>query len=568
VWVAVESLATNDTEPLVMLRSAWKARLEARAAGLIALGAAMLMAVTLAIGRPTVFTDTDDYFAQGADTWKAAAQWVFHGKPPINPAEVNDRLHDPGDEDEEPVHNENGARSVYYGLFVAACERIGTLWLLAAAQATLAAAVVYALWRTLAPGAQPRSYLATMAVLAVGSSLPVFTGFAMPDVFAGFSVAAVLLIALHADRFGRWGKAALWGLLAACMNFHGSNLLSGIVLAALALGWLASRGVAWRKLAARGGAVLAAAVVAVLAGKAYAVAIKLRTGDDLGRPPFLTARVLADGPGRAYLRHACSHGAKYVLCRYAHDPLDDSEDILWSDDPAKGIFNSGDYHSRLALQREEKGFVLHAVASDPLGELSAALKNWGKQLISVSYAEPMRDPAYYLSDEYWKTTTLKPLLLQARRCDPEVGGCILNLPATFMSELDAALALAALGWLGWMLWADRKATADPHPPYAERGAVAAKPTEGPRERAETPARASYAHPRGPLPAFGRAPPSAMGEMSARPTVVFLILAVIVNAAVCGMLSGPFDRYQARLLWLVPASALLYAIARRRRRAPI
>ena len=54
----------------------------------------------------------------------------------------------------------------------------------------------------------------------------------------------------------------------------------------------------------------------------------------------------------------------------------------------------------------------------------------------------------------------------------------------------------------------------------------------------------------------------------RATVVFLVLAVILNAAVCGILSGPFDRYQARLLWLVPAAALLYAAARRRTRAPI
>ena len=111
----------------------------------IALGAAMLMAVTLLIGRPTVFTDTDDYFSQGKDVVKAATLWITRGVPPINPAEVDDRLHDPGDQDEEPVHNQNGARSVYYGLFVYACERIGTLWLLAAAQAALAAAIVYSL---------------------------------------------------------------------------------------------------------------------------------------------------------------------------------------------------------------------------------------------------------------------------------------------------------------------------------------------------------------------------------------------------------------------------------------
>ena len=52
---------------------------------------------------------------------------------------------------------------------------------------------------------------------------------------------------------------------------------------------------------------------------------------------------------------------------------------------------------------------------------------------------------------------------------------------------------------------------------------------------------------------------------ARAALVLLVVAVALNAAVCGMLSGPFDRYQARLLWLVPCAALLLDVARRRPR---
>ena len=33
-------------------------------------------------------------------------------------------------------------------------------------------------------------------------------------------------------------------------------------------------------------------------------------------------------------------------------------------------------------------------------------------------------------------------------------------------------------------------------------------------------------------------------------------AVVANAAICGVLSGPFARYEARLIWLVPMLALL------------
>ena len=507
----------------------------------ILLGAAMLMAVTGLAGRPMVFTDTDDYFSQGKDVVRALDLWLTKGTPVINPADIDDRLHDPGDEDEEPVHNQNGARSVYYGLFVYACERVGTLWLLAAAQAALAAGIVYTLWRTVAPGARTSSYLRIMAALALGSSLPVFTGFAMPDLFAGFAAVATILTTLYADRFGRWGKVALWLLLAACMNFHGSNLLTSLGLSVLTLGWLAWRRTPWRALAGRAAMVLTAAVVAVMAAKAYGVAIKLRTGDDLGRPPFLTARVLADGPGRDYLRYSCAHGVKWTLCPFAKDPLDSTEDILWSDDPATGIFNSADYNTRVKLEREEHAFALHALAYEPVRELGAMLKNWGLQLIAVSYDDALRDPAYYLTDDYWKTTTLRPLLLRERRCDPEVGGCILNLPAKTLSEADAAFAIAALVWMVWTLgWAGWKAVR----------------RAGQNRSSQIPA-----HP------GGKKKGSAL-ELDARTyaAVILLVLAVALNAAVCGMLSGPFDRYEARLLWLVPCAALLLDVARKRARA--
>ena len=284
--------------------------------------------------------------------------------------------------------------------------------------------------------------------------------------------------------------------------------------------------------------VASAAAVAVLAAQAYAVAIKLRTGDDLGRPPFLTARVLADGPGRDYLRHACApkpkgDGVKWTLCAYVKDPLDSTEDILWSDDPATGIFNSADYHVRLKLEREEHAFVLHSLAYEPLREVGAALANWGRQLVSVGYEEPLRDPAYYLADDYWKTTTLKPLLLRERRCDPEVGGCILNLPAVLMSEIDVTVAVAALGWLAWRLAADWRGTRRP----------SASPHSDP-----------------PLKGGGEGAGWRDPDARARAAVTLMVLAVAINAAVCGVLSGPFDRYEARLLWLIPAAALLLRAA--------
>jgi putative flippase GtrA len=43
-------------------------------------------------------------------------------------------------------------------------------------------------------------------------------------------------------------------------------------------------------------------------------------------------------------------------------------------------------------------------------------------------------------------------------------------------------------------------------------------------------------------------------------VLLLLMVAAVNAAICGILSGPFARYQSRLVWLLPVGAGLVACA--------
>ncbi|MGC1302888.1 MAG: hypothetical protein WA840_10975, partial [Caulobacteraceae bacterium] len=233
------------------------------------IGALMLLAVTVLIGRPTVFSDTDDYYGQGHSVVRALERWVRGGKAPIDIADARYRLTNPDGADEEPEHNQDGARSVYYGLLLYATQAVGSLWLLAAAQALAAAAVVRLLWRRVCPEGRERGYLAIMAVLCLGSSLPVFTGFAMPDVFAGFAAVATVLAVVYGGAFGPWTKAGLWALLAASINFHGSNLPTSLAVAALGLAGMAWLKTDWRRLCGRAGFVLSAMLMAMLAAKAY-----------------------------------------------------------------------------------------------------------------------------------------------------------------------------------------------------------------------------------------------------------------------------------------------------------
>jgi hypothetical protein len=49
--------------------------------------------------------------------------------------------------------------------------------------------------------------------------------------------------------------------------------------------------------------------------------------------------------------------------------------------------------------------------------------------------------------------------------------------------------------------------------------------------------------------------------------VFVLAGIVLNAAVCGALSGPHDRYQARVAWLVPLLATGLLLQPRRRSGP-
>ena len=46
--------------------------------------------------------------------------------------------------------------------------------------------------------------------------------------------------------------------------------------------------------------------------------------------------------------------------------------------------------------------------------------------------------------------------------------------------------------------------------------------------------------------------------------ILVTVLLLVNAAVCGALSAPVPRYQARLIWLVPAVAMLGGLVLGRR----
>lgn len=478
-------------------------------------GMLILMSTAFLAGRPSVFFDTDGYYLMGENLTQVIKSLpeAFKSHGASLHAEVSD--------DDQIDIAIMGARSPYYGFLLYVTDKIGGAWLLAAVQAAAAAWMIYLLWRVAAPQAPDWSYFALSAGLAAGSTLPLFATFVMPDVFAGLAAIGLVLLTVYGDRLGAVSKAAVVLLLAASFSFHTSHSLTilALIIPAAAILWAFK---APRRAILFGAAlVLTAAAASVVAGKAYVHAFEMRTGHGLGRPPFLMARLLADGPGRLYLNKACTGpDTPFILCRFKGDALARSDDILWEDKPGLGVFNAVKPPEQLVMEKQEGAFVRGVIAYDPAGVAGAALRNWGRQLVKISSHDPLRDPRQFLANEYWQTTRLVDLIADARACKPIGPGCRPFLRPTPTKWWHVAVILLSLAYGLWRFTRPEviAALADRTQPWS-REAVR-------------------------LAAAG----------------AILLLAVVVNAGVCGVLSGAFSRYQARIIWLIPMGVGLIACA--------
>jgi hypothetical protein len=485
-----------------------------RSLACVLLGALMLMSTAFAGGRPSVFFDTDGYYLMGenvAQVLKTAPR-VLAGDHAAWTTPVSD--------DDQIDVTVMGARSPIYGFFMFVLEKLGGVWAVAAAQALIAAWAVWLMWKAAAPGSPDWTYLALTAALTVGSTLPFFATFIMPDVFAGVAAAGFVLLTVFPDRLSRLETLGVVLMLAFAYTVHTSHMLTALaaaVPAALVLwGFKAPRGQIARGL----GLCLLAMVMAVSVSKVYDVAFQVRTGHKLQRPPFLLARVLADGPGRDYMLKVCKGvDNPYVICRSTLTPLTRSDDILWEESPLLGAFNalkSSDL--QLRMEAEEWPFVKAAVLNDPLGQLGASLGNWVDQFLRISVHDPLRDPRQFLANEYWKTTRLVDMIPNPRQCKPIGPGCKPPFDMRVTKHWHELVLVLCVVFAGWRLSRPDVLTdlKDRKQPWAR-------------------------------------PSTALVAAA-----IILMGMLVLNAGVCGVLSGAFSRYQARIVWLAPLAAGLIA----------
>lgn len=403
-------------------------------------------------------------------------------------------------------------RSIYFGLLLAVADRLEAIWLVLALHALLTAWLCLLLCRALSPGQDRRRvrrvFLGASCVGAIGTGLPFVAAYLMPDLLFGLVLLDVPLLLLFPDLLSRAERLGLAGVLAYAALSHGAAALLAVLLCGAAA-------VLARMLARR--PVPAAAVLwvalAVGLGQAGNWAVDATVRHVFGRPalwpPFLLARVVADGPGTLWLREHCGAGADLALCAYVDAlPPADADVFLWDTRPGIGVLAATDSETQRRIVAEQPIVVAGAITEHPLLQLSASLRNAGRQLLRFGIEEYRHDPG--LRE---KLAELYPSQLD------EFDRTLLTHHTPDWHALDAlhhAVMLGSLLLMAALAWR-------------------------------------------PAPAGDAADARESRRRAA--LVLALVAGVVLNAAISGALSEPHDRYGARVAWVLPFAAAALALHR-------
>lgn len=250
-----------------------------------------------------------------------------------------------------------------------------------------------------------------------------------------------------------------------------------------------------------------ALVGALLAAPAINLVLAGRFVPTPGAMAFVFGRLLEDGMIDRYLLEHCPD-PKQPLCYYRDELPSTADDFLWDNDDAF-----------VALGGMEKGIphmrdaVVGALVTFPLDNLALAARAFARQVVTLETGDSLYN---YLTDSTEAISALVPSAAPAmaharQQADP-------GLDFTRVNGIQVPFALAGTALLLLAgLWSWRK-----------------------------------------------------GRREAAGLCAAVLAILLVNAAVCGILSNPVNRYQARVAWLaIPALAIvaLSASGASRRRWP-
>jgi hypothetical protein len=382
-----------------------------------------------------------------------------------------------------------GMRSFIYSLGILPFHWNVTLWPVVALHALLTAYVIWLVARSILPRQTVLCYLVLFLLLSLLTSLSWFVCLIMPDILGPLLYLCIYLLVFARESLSRVERLAVMLIAWWAVTSHMTHLMLAtgtcILLALLLIFLRKSMRPRWR------GVGEVALIVMLAAGAQLALHAYLygEPSLDTDRPPYLMARVIADGPGRRYLEEHCGE-VKFAICGRLQDLPDNSDDFIWAD---SGIWQSASDETAKRLRQEEIPFVLATLRAYPREQISKSAANFWEQLTTFGFELDAND--WILKQFDSVVPGERSRYLQSRLAQNAI-------PFDFFMLVHGWTVIASLVVIGLFI---------------------------PRM-------------------WRRRPPRLLGLGGV------IVFTVVANAFVTGVLSMVEDRYQSRVVWLVPLLA--------------
>lgn len=468
--------------------------------GIVWIGAAVLacLAVVILNGRPLFYFDTGGYVAQG----RVALTQLGWVEPPVAPptggAEVA------GGGDMAGAGTVDGSRSAVYALVAGVLSRLGFLEGLIALHI---AAVLVTVWIAArvalrGSGAALPPVVALPVIAACLGALPFYTAYLMPDTLAAVMILALAVLAACGRQLRAWEAALLVAIAGFAVVSHLSHLAIAALMVpvALVVSPVLSRRRWWLP------PLLVALVLGIGYGERQALrmAAKAVADSEVVIKPYVTARLIQDGPGWDYLQRHCPNPA--IATCALHEALTKSDDpmrftashIVFQKSPELGSFRRLPPEDQNRVAAGQMAFFRAVLLESPVATTAAFLRNMLIQ--TTMFSVDMTLPS--------------PSIVEGAR----------DVPGSAFGRLEGGRLTADTGYLAWLT-----------------------PLQG--------------------VVYGVALLAVLGLVfwpgrlspEMRALAVAVIAGILANALVCGGISQPASRYGARVIWLLPLLAAFLAL---------
>jgi hypothetical protein len=234
------------------------------------------------------------------------------------------------------------------------------------------------------------------------------------------------------------------------------------------------------------------------------------------RPPCVAVHPIEMGSGHAFLKERYSE-AGYALCDFELEPGLSWEVLLFGTTPGQGLYSLADTSTGIVLGEEQGRFAFAVAAAYPGQTFAGLAADAGRQLGRFSL-DSLRPHERW--DHYLRTL---PHALQLRYAEDNVLSRDPPGVKALLRAFSVWIAVVTEESLAALAWASTRLV--PHT-WTE--------------------------------------PAVRRRLQPAGLIVF---GVMLNALICGTLAAPYDRFQARVIWLVPVTASVLVPHALRAKAP-